>query len=122
MQINNYLNRTKLFAKFLIFGIIFGCNSTNLSKSELGLEEKYFLGKFNRPCQEKFIYLTKKTKLSEYQSNIYTLFPKLKTSDTILIKELMWLRADNTIAIWFVYKTNNWRAIDYLEWSKKTHY
>ncbi len=102
---------------------LFGCNDKPTSdKSLLGLEERSLIDKLDKPNQIQIINLTENSNLSEYRSNLYKLYPDLKTGDTVRIKEVLWKREDNTEAAWFRLKGNKWVVFDHLKWSNDINF
>lgn len=106
------------------FTVLLSCNSNIVVNKKInGISEKEVLIKYGNPQRESFVKLSKGTKLYEYQSSLYTLYPYLMQTDTIEIKELFWQMKDNDkLVIWLVNKESGWIVIDNLKWSNDTKF
>ncbi len=112
-------NTKKWLTSLLVCLILFGCGDKPATdKSLLGVDEHSLITKLHKPNQVQLIELTANSELSEYRSNLYQLFPRLKSGDTVQIKELLWKREDYTEVAWLKSENHKWIVIDHLKWSK----
>jgi len=112
----------KLTIVFILFLGLIGCKGDIYTLDELlGKSESSVTDKLGDPVSNNFVYLNKDTKLREYQSNLYELYPDLENKDVVL-KELRWIKGRDIVVVWFEYHGDSWRAIDTLGWNQNIRF
>ncbi|MBC7920844.1 MAG: hypothetical protein H7Z75_07095 [Ferruginibacter sp.] len=88
-----------------------------------GLNANMLVKKYGTPARESIVILTKETRLLEYQSNLYTLYPDLSPKDTILVRELFWENKDGSkLAVWLSNRESSWIVVDNLKWAEEVNF
>ncbi len=114
----------KIFILTSFVIVIISCKDCiTIDKTIVGNTEEMILKKFHKPKKESIFKFTKNISLYEYQSNLYSLHPNLRETDTILIKEMFWKLDDGCkMVIWLENKNEKWLVVDNLVWSEKVKF
>ena len=101
--------------------IILVYSQSNMDKGLVNKELSYIIHQFGKPDNDTVLVLTRNTRLYEYQSNIYKLYPNLR-KDSVLVREIFWVKKEKKTVVWFAKKETEWISIDNLTWTGKIKY